>query len=430
MTEPFLAPVLDPTPPRRQMLEPLRHQPYQWLVLGRFASFLGNAIAPIALAFAVLDLTGSVASLGLVVGARSLANVALLLFGGIIADRLPRPLVLQGSSYVAGLIQAAVAASILAEFASVPLLVMLGVLNGATAALSMPASAALTSQTVPTDELRKANALLRMVINTALVTGAAAGGTLVALVGPGWGIAVDALTFVIAGLCFSRIRLAMTSGAPRERTRPIADLREGWSEFASRPWVWVVVLQFMIANAAYTGGLNVLGPGIADDTIGRRAWGLVLAALTAGFVAGGFVAMRWQPRHALRAGVVLTAIEAVPLLVLAHAPRVAVLVVALFATGLAMEQFGVAWDVSLQQHIPPERLARVYSYDMLGSFIAIPVGQITVGPLAERYGTTSTLTGAATLIVVATVGALCSRSVRSLTRDGHVSAASPGDAAN
>ena len=83
---------------------------------------------------------------------------------------------------------------------------------------------------------------------------------------------------------------------------------------------------------------------------------------------------------------------------------------------LALEQFGIAWDVSLQEHIPPDRLARVYSYDMLGSFIAIPIGQIAMGPLAEAYGTTATLTGAAALVVVATGGALCSRSVRTLER--------------
>ena len=86
--------------------------------------------------------------------------------------------------------------------------------------------------------------------------------------------------------------------------------------------------------------------------------------------------------------------------------------VALFAAGLAMEQFGIAWDVSLQEHVPPERLARVYAYDMLGSFVAIPIGQIAVGPLAEAYGAPATLTGAAVLVVVATAGALCSRSVR------------------
>jgi MFS family permease len=398
------------------MFAPLRHEPYRWLALGRFANFLGNAVAPIALAFAVLDLTGSVASLGLVVGARSLANVLLLLFGGVIADRLPRPLVLQGSSYAAAITQGLVAASVIGGFASVPLLVVLSVLNGAVAALSMPASMALTPQTVPAAELRQANALLRMLVNAALVGGAAVGGLLVAVVGPGWGIAADAVSFLLAAVCYSRILVASTVPASGLRTHPIADLREGWSEFVSRRWVWVVVLQFMVVNAALTAGSNVLGPLIADETIGRQAWGLVLAAFTTGLVVGGLVAMRWQPRRALRLGVALTAVEAVPLLALAHAPRLPVLMVAMFAGGVAMEQFGVAWDVSLQENVPAERLARVYSYDMLGSFLAIPIGQIAVGPLAETYGVPATITGAAVLVVAATGAALCSRSVRTLER--------------
>ena len=315
--------------------------------------------------------------------------------------------------------QAVVAASVLADFATVPLLVTLSALNGAVAAVSMPASQALLPQTVPVVELRPANALVRMLTSGATVGGAAIGGTLVAVVGPGWGIAVDALSFLISGLLFARIRLAPATDAPSPRSHPIADLREGWTEFVSRPWVWVVVLQFMIANAAFTGGLTVLGPTIADETIGRQAWGVVVAAVTLGFVVGGFVAMRWQPRYALRWGVLLTAVEAVPLLALAHAPSVVVLMAALFAAGLAMEQFGIAWDVSLQEHVPPERLARVYAYDMLGSFIAIPIGQIIIGPIAETYGAPAALNGASVLIVLATAGALCSRSVRMLARGAH-----------
>src|SRR5207253_1710717 len=69
--------------------EPLRHREFRWLLAARVTGFVGGAVAPVALAFAVLDLTGSVRDLGLVVGARSLANVLLLLVGGVLADRLP-----------------------------------------------------------------------------------------------------------------------------------------------------------------------------------------------------------------------------------------------------------------------------------------------------------------------------------------------------
>lgn len=407
----------DPGAATGRALEPLRHRPFRWLISGRSTSYLGNAVAPIALAFAVLDLTGSVSDLGWVVGARSITNVALLLFGGVVADRLPRALVLTASCGAAALTQGAVAALVLADAATIPWLVMLSAVNGAVSAMAFPAAAALTPQTVPERLMRPANALLRLSTNSALVGGAAVGGVLVAAVGPGWGIAVDAAMFALAGIFFSRIRVVdVHTGSDEHEPSTWRQLRDGWGEFTQRRWVWVVVLQFMAVNASLTGGIAVLGPAVADDTFGRRAWGLVLAVQTVGMVIGGLIALRWQPRHALRYGVALTALTAVPLLVLAHAPSALVLAVTMLADGIAIEQFGVAWDVSLQQNVPADRLARVYSYDAVGSFVAIPVGEMLVGPIAGHVGVEATLTGAGVLVVVATAAALTSGSVRGLQR--------------
>jgi MFS family permease len=402
-------------------MEPLRHAAFRWLIAGRSTSYLGNAVAPIALAFAVLDLTGSVSDLGWVVGARSLTNVVLLLFGGVLADRLPRALVLTASCAAAALTQGAVATLVLTGTATIFWLIVLGALNGAVSAMAFPAAAALTPQTVPEALIRPANALLRLSTNSALVGGAAVGGILVAAVGPGWGIAVDAVMFAASGVLFSRVRVADVHVASDDEAAPSTwrQLREGWGEFTQRRWVWVVVLQFMVVNASLTGGIAVLGPAVADDSFGRRAWGFVLATQTAGMVVGGLLALRWQPRHALRYGVALTSLTAVPLLVLAHAPSALVLAVTMLADGIAIEQFGVAWDVSLQQNVPADRLARVYSYDAVGSFVAIPVGQMLVGPIAGQVGVEATLTGAAVLVVLATVAALASGSVRGLQRTDH-----------
>jgi MFS family permease len=388
-------------------------------------SYFANSMAPVALAFAVLDLTGSTADLGLVVGARSLANVVLLLFGGVLADRISRALVLQGTAIASAAVQGAVALSVLLGFTSIPLLAGLSVLNGALAAISMPAAAALTGQTVPAGEIRQANAVVRMAVNMAVIAGASLGGLLVSLAGPGWALAVNAGTFALAGLCYAGVRVAGLGGTDAGRSSALQDLREGWAEFASRTWVWAVVLQFMIVNAVVAGCVQVLGPGIADATIGRTAWGFVIAAQMAGALLGGVVAVRARVRHALMVGVAMVAFEAVPLVALSEAPGVWVLVAAMALSGIALEQFGIAWDVSLQQNVPPERLARVYSYDALGSFIALPLGEVAAGPLAERIGTRTTLLTGAVLLVAVTVATLCGREVRSLTVIG---AAPPGPA--
>lgn len=394
---------------------PLRQRDFRWLASGRLLTYFANAMAPIVLAFAVLDLTGSTTDLGLVVGARSLANVVLLLLGGVIADRVSRALVLQGSALLAAGVQAAIALSVLLEFTSIPLLVLLSVINGALSALSLPASAALTPQTVPADILRPANAMMRMGINLGMIIGSSLGGVLVAAVGPGWGLVGNSVAFLCAAVCFFRVRVPAHRDADAERSHPLRELREGWREFTARTWVWMVALQFMVVNAVVAGGIQVLGPTVADSTFGRAGWGFVLAAQMLGAVVGGFIAARSRARHALRIGVAVVAFESLPLVVLAEAPGTVLLSLAMFVNGVALEQFGVAWDVSLQENIPADRLARVYSYDALASFIALPVGEVIAGPLAARMGLETTLLAGAALVTVVTAAALCGRDIRRLT---------------
>ncbi|GAA4667300.1 MFS transporter [Amycolatopsis dongchuanensis] len=393
-------------------MKPLAHKDFRWLLAGRTSGELGNAVAPVALAFAVLDRTGSAVDLGLVVGARSVASVLLVLFGGMLADRLPRSVILQGTELAATLTQAAIAASVLFGFASLPLLVGLSAVNGAVAAVSLPAASALTPQTVPETVLGQANAYVRIGANLGRFTGAALGGVLVAGLGAGGAIAVNAALFLCAGLCYRGIRVGLR---PAPASRPLAELADGWREFASRMWVWAVVAQFCVVNAVNAGAVQVLGPVVANGTIGRAAWGFVLAAQTVGALAGGVLAARWQPRRALLVGVAVTFADALPV-VLAQAPLVPPLLVAGFVTGVAVELFTVAWDVSLQENIPPDRLARVYAYDILGSLVALPVGTVAAGPLAAHFGTRATLLGAAVLLTAATAAALLSRDIRTLRR--------------
>jgi MFS family permease len=415
---------------------PLRHPAFRLLLTGRTISALGNAFAPIALAFAVLDLTGSATDLGLVVGTRTLVNVLFLLFGGVLADRLPRHLLMVGSALAAAATQGVVAALVLTHTANIPTLIALSAVNGMVSALSMPASAALLPQTVPADERQQANALARLLLNAAAIIGAPVAGVAVAVVGPGWGIAVDAATFAVSAICFALVRVPapaaepapgsesaegliggeQTAGAAAGEGRKsiLADLRTGWTEFISRTWLWVVVAGFCVLNAAWSGALTVLGPVVADETFGRQSWGFILAAETAGMIVGGLIAMRIRVHRLLFLGTAATALEALPALSLGVFPHVGLLVVAGFVAGVGLEQFGVAWETTMQEHVPADKLARVYSYDMVGSFVAIPVGQVIAGPVAQAVGVEPTLVGAAALMLLAVLGMLSSRDVRHL----------------
>ena len=276
---------------------------------------------------------------------------------------------------------------------------------------------------MPATLLAQANALGRLLSNSGRIARAGLAGILVTAVGPGWALAWNSLLFLLSALSYRRIRLNRRERIPG--SRPLAELVDGWREFRSRTWVWVVVVQFMVVNAVIAGGIIVLGPIVADSTFGRSGWGFALAVQTIGSLVGGVLVARWQPRHALFLGVAVINLEALPLLVLGQAPWLPLLLTAMFLSGIMIEQFVVAWDVSLQENVPEEKLARVYSYDMLGSYIALPVGQMAAGPLAHHFGVQTTLIACAILIVVTTCLALCSRQVRTLTRKTHPATTEP-----
>lgn len=389
----------------------LRQRAFVALTAGRTISILGNGLASIAITFAVLDLTGSATDLGLVLAARSLPQALFLLFGGVVADRFPRHLVLVVASIISAASQAVAATLLLTHSATVGSLAAIGAVNGASTAFLFPASAGLLPRTVPAALLQPANVVLRMASTAASIVGVSVGGVLVATVGPGWGVATDAGTFVLGAACFAAVGRRSVDGsavdgadAPRSEDNMLRQLREGWSAFRSRTWLWAVVLAFGIINAVHAAGWSTLGPAIADGTFGRRGWGFVLAAETLGAVLSGALLLRLRLRRPLFVGMLGVLAWSPLLLVLAAEPPVLLLGVAAFLAGGAIELFGLGWDLSMQQHVPPHLLSRVYAYDALGSLVAIPVGQVLAGPVAALVGIRPAVALCAVVIMV--VGAV------------------------
>jgi predicted MFS family arabinose efflux permease len=392
----------------------LRHRSFAYLLVGRGISLLGSSLASIAVAFAVLDLTGSATDLGLVLAARSLPNVVFLLVGGVVADRLPRHLVLVVTSVGSGASQALAAALLLTDHATIGSLMAIEAVNGASSAFVFPATSGMLPTLVPTAALQPANILFRMTTTAALVGGASAGGVVVAGVGPGWAIAVDAATFLAAAACFALMRLP--SGDRLPSSNVVTDLREGWTAFRSRSWLWSVVIAFGVINACEGAGFMTLGPVIADGSFGRAAWGLVLAAQTAGMFLSGLVLLRTRFRRPLFVGMFGSLLFVPPMFLLAADPPVLLLLVATLVAGAGIEVFGLGWDLSMQQHVPPHLLSRVYSYDALGSVVAIPLGQVLAGPVAAARGVHEAVVLFAVLAMAAGVATLFVPAVRRLER--------------
>ncbi|HKJ55942.1 MAG TPA: MFS transporter [Nitriliruptoraceae bacterium] len=391
------------------------HRNFRLLLSANVADMAGTAVAPIALAFAMLDLTGSLTDLGLVVGARSLGLVVLLLFGGVLADRFRRSTVLTWSNMVNGVTQAGVAILVLTGTGSVPTLVGLSLVAGGADALSFPASQGVLPQTVPRHMLQQANAVNSSGRNIVNLLGVVAGAAMVAIVGPGWGIAVDAASCLLAAALFSRMRLP-----PRvreEASTMLEDLREGWHAFTAHQWLWVTVLAFMVLMISFMATITVLGPAMADQTIGRAQWGWVLGVEVTGVLAVTLtLARRGRRGTRLWIGMVGIMVPAAFIIALGVAPTLPVLFATALLSGLGIGYFDVAWETNLQANVAEEHLSRVYSFDALGSIVMTPVGQAVAGPIAAAVGLSATLVGAGVLVVVVVLAALAVPSVRTLPR--------------
>jgi MFS family permease len=397
-------------------LAPLRHREFRLLFAGRLTSLAGSAIAPIALAFAVLDITGSASDLGLVLAAGVVPQIMFFLFGGVVADRFARNRVMVVTDVVDALVQFAAAVLVLNGTAEIWHLAGLNAVRGGASAFFFPAAQGLTPQTVPNHQLQEANALLRLTFSGTNIVGAALGGLLVAAVGPGWALGWDGATYLAGALFIGAMRVPSTRVAEAGST-VLRELREGWQEFSSRSWLWTIVAAAAVANMATAAGWNVLGPVVADRELGgAAAWGVIVAAGGAGFLAGGLVSFRIRPRRPLLLGqtVLLVGASGVAALALGL-PLVAVAAGAALG-GIGLEIFGVFWELSLQQHVPRDRLSRVSSYDALGSFVAIPVGQMLAGPISDAIGVRATLWLSVAAFVVPVAACLLVPDVRRLER--------------
>ena len=394
---------------------PLRHRNFRLLVTGTTTSALGNAITPVALAFAVLDLGGSATQLGLVVAAFALAEVATVLFGGVLGDRVPRQLMLEGSAAACVLTQGFLAVMLIGGWAGIPLVAGVGVVNGCLGALDQPSSSAMTRNTVPGPLISSAVALRGLLQTSAGVVGFAAGGVLVAAAGSGWAIAVDALTFAVAAYCFSRLDVPHTRpDAPRGSM--LADLGEGLREVLRHTWLWLLIGQALLYHLFYGGAQSVVGPIVVSDAFGRSAWGVALGSLMAGFVVGGLVCLRWKPRRSLFVGTALLSLTALFPFAMAVSSSLPLVLAGAFLHGFGLQVFDIQWQVAIQENVPDDKLARVYSFDAVGSFVVRPLGLALTGPVAEAVGFSRWLVVVGVVMAGSSLLSLLSADVRGLRR--------------
>ncbi len=396
-------------------LRVLRHKDFRYLFLGQSASVIGDRAVVVAIALFVTQRTGSATDLGLVLAAQSLPLVALLLFGGVWADRLARHRIMVVTDCIRAGLHALLAALIFSGAVEIWQLVVIEAAFGAAQAFFQPAYTGLLPQTVPESMIQDARALTETTANLAFLVGPALATALVLGVGAGEAFAFDAATFVLSAALLLRIH-------PRSRQEaavgvPVREaLRAGFSEVRSRAWVWVTIAVFTGSVFFVYAWWYSLAPSVARDVYGSTGiFGWLEGVAGLGAVIGSLVGIRWRPRRPLFVGLLLSLVWPLQSVVFALGAPLALVVLTVLAAGYGFSLLMVWWETALAYHIPPNVLSRVSAYDWMGSLALVPVGFLVAGPLANAFGAREVLAVGGVLGLMLLLLSLLPRSTRELS---------------
>lgn len=390
----------------------LRHRGFALYFAGQTTSTFGSSVAGLALAFAVLQVTGSVADVGLALAVTRIPLIVFVLIGGIAGDRLSRRDVMLASDVGRFATQASAAVLLLTGVAQMWELLALFALHGLAQAFFAPAAVGLVPERVDDAALQSANALLGFSRSGSALLGQLAGGVLVTIASPGAAFAVDSVSFLVSAWA---LRALAPAGALRlaPAGRILHDLLEGWHEFRSRTWLWVGVVHIALLNAFALVSFFALGPVVAKRSLGGgAAWGVVGAAFATGMIAGSALALRWRPARPLLVafGVVLLAVPELATLA-GPAPLAAIALAALFG-GAQASFWGTLWTTTMQRDVPREAIARVAAYSQIGSLILAPIGFAAAGFAAKSTSIATVLWAGAAWIVASTAVVVALPSIR------------------
>jgi len=394
-------------------LAPLRVPAFRRFALAHLISATGSAMAPLALAYAVIGQGGGAGSLGVVLATNAIPTILLTVVGGVLADRLSRSRILFLGNLLAAAAQGALAVLVATQQATTASIAACGFVSGTAVAFKDPAATGVVAQVVAAEHLQQANALLRLPGNAVKVLGPVVGGLIVAAGGPAWALSWDAVSFLVAAILLLGLRLS----APVPTSGVLADLRGGWSSFWSRTWLWTYTAAGTVVVAAWLAGFQLLGPVVAASHYsGARSWGLVQGAFAFGLLAGTVVCLRWKPYRLLAVAVVTGAALCLPPAALGLGLTLPWVLLGAVLAGVGLDIAIVAWTTALQQHVPAEELGRMSALNSVGERLAVPLGYLAVALAAHAWADRTMLLVCAGVIAAATAVNLCVRDVYRVNR--------------
>jgi MFS family permease len=402
-------------------LPALREPAFRNLFAGQALSRLGDRIAPVALAFGVLDSGGSAGDLGLVVAAGTIPFALFALAAGVWGDRIPRRRVMIASDAVRAVVQGATGALLLAGGAEIWMLAGLAAVYGTADAFFWPAMNGLLPETIESDRLQEANALLGGAQSASNILGPVIAGVLIALADPGGAILLDATTFVASIVFLLRLTpaalAAAAGGGDAVEEGFVAALRGGWREVRSRSWVWTVLIAIAAYHVIVLPSVFVLGPILAERELGGASdWATIVAGFGVGSVVGQVLVYKLAFRRPIRAALIALVVASTQAAVIGSGLPVLAIAALEALTGVAVSLSFTLWETSLQQQIPARALSRVSSYDFTVSTGLMPIGLVLAGPLASAVGLHAALRLMSLAGVASALACLAVPAVRGLAR--------------
>jgi DHA3 family tetracycline resistance protein-like MFS transporter len=387
----------------RRFLAPFASHDFRLLWSASTISLLGDGIWYVAIGWQTLALSNSATALAVVWLAFTLPHIAMLLFGGVISDRLPRRRVLLAANIISGIFVGAIAVLSLAGALSLWKLLILVAGYGASEAVFGPAYGAIVPELVDREVLQQANSLNQLNRPLALrLAGPVLGGLLVGGLGAGTALAFDAATFFVSAAILSRMRVPRTvfDGMETSVRAVLREVGEGLSAVRRVPWLWAGMGADAIGTLATWGCVQALVPIVVRDDLGGGAemLGFVYAAGGVGAVVAALLTgSRGSLRRPVTVLFLVLAGKVAAVGLFAFATSAATAMVASFLMGALSTVGVVIWMTLIHERVQGDLLGRVNSIDWLVSTSLMPIALAVIGPLADAFG-------ARTLLAVAGFG--------------------------
>lgn len=379
-------------------LRPLQHRSYRILAAGLALSLLGAGCLVIALVWQVVRLGGGPVDLSTVTAAEAVGLLAMVLPGGVLADRIRQRRLLVTAQAVKAAAAGLVAVGSLSGWVQIWHLMVLALVSGLADGVFYPAYSALLPALIPEEQLLAANglegAMRPMLLQAA---GPAVAGILVAAWSPGLALASTGFIAAAAAVSMTQLdRIPVRRELPTGHTAAQAarhDLAEGFRYLRSTPWLMATLLYASVLVLLIMGPFDVLVPFVIKDQLGggARDHALVLGAFGVGGALGALLMASGRlPRRYLTSMNLLWGLGCLPLAMIGFASALWVMVGAAFVCGLAFEAATVIWGTLLQRRVPAELLGRVSSLDFFVSMAFMPISMALAGPAAEAIGMRAT----------------------------------------